>query len=230
MLAGWRRRRGPSPSGSPRGRGARTSSRSSRCAAPSTWSSGPTSSTRRTSRASRSAPKSTSGGSAPSAPRGAVRSRDAPRLPNRFSVPGLTTNYATPDGFVTDALCEYLGARARGGFGLIVTENLGVHPGGRVMPRMVMIDDDRYVAGLARLASAVQRGGGVVVGQLSHAWRQTQSRITGLPLVAPSAIPCPINRETPRALAGDEIRELEAAFVSAAVRLAEAGFDGVEIH
>ena len=152
------------------------------------------------------------------------------RLPNRFTIPGLTTNYATPDGFVTDALCAYLAARARGGFGLIVTENLGVHPSGRVMPRMVMIDDDRYVPGLARLASAVTREGGIVIGQLSHAGRQTKSRITGFPLVAPSAIPCPINRETPRALAVDEIRELEQAFVSAAVRLAAAGFDGVEIH
>ena len=152
------------------------------------------------------------------------------RLPNRFSVPGLTTNYATPDGFVTDALCDYLAARARGGFGLIVTENLGVHPGGRVMPRMAMIDDDRYVPGLARLAAAVKREGGVVVGQLSHAGRQTKSRITGRPLVAPSAIPCPINRETPRALAVDEIHALEQAFVAAAVRLAAAGFDGVEIH
>src|SRR3989338_2647806 len=58
------------------------------------------------------------------------------RLPNRFSVPGLTINYATPDRFVTDALCDYLAARARGGFGLIVTENLGVHPGGRGGPRL----------------------------------------------------------------------------------------------
>jgi 2,4-dienoyl-CoA reductase-like NADH-dependent reductase (Old Yellow Enzyme family) len=152
------------------------------------------------------------------------------RLPNRFTVPALTTNYATPDGYVTDALCTYLAARARGGFGLIVTENLGVHPSGRVMPRMAMIDDDRYVAGLARLAATVKREGGLVVGQLSHAGRQTKSRLTGLPLVAPSAIPCPINRETPRALAVDEILELEQAFVSAAVRLAAAGYDGVEIH
>src|SRR3989304_3244295 len=81
-------------------------------------------------------------------------------LPNRFVVPGLTTHYASADGFVTDALCTYLAARARGGFGLIVTENLGVHPGGRVMPRMAMIDDDRYVPGLARVPPGGPRGGG----------------------------------------------------------------------
>ncbi len=152
------------------------------------------------------------------------------QLPNRFVIPGLMTNYGTAGGFVTDALCAYLAARARGGFGLIVTENFGVHPGGRVMPRMVMIDDDRYVPGLARLAAAVKRHGVAVVGQLSHAGRQTKSKITGLPLVAPSAIPCPINREMPRALDLDEIHELERAFVRAAVRLGAAGFDGVEIH
>lgn len=151
-------------------------------------------------------------------------------LLNRFVVPGLTTNYGTADGFVTDALCTYLAARARGGFGLIVTENLGVHPSGRVMPRMLMIDDDRYVPGLARLAAAVKREGGLVVGQLSHAGRQTKRRITGGPLVAPSAIPCPINREVPQALAVDETREMAQAFVRAAARLAAAGFDGVEIH
>jgi len=151
-------------------------------------------------------------------------------LPNRFVVPGLTTNYASADGSVTDALCAYLEARARGGFGLIVTENLGVDPGGRVMPRMAMIHDDRYVPGLARLAAAVKRHGAAVMGQLSHAGRQTKSAITGLPLVAPSAIACPINREVPRALEVDEIRALEQGFVRAAVRLRAAGFDGVEIH
>jgi len=151
-------------------------------------------------------------------------------LANRFVVPALTTNYASADGFVTDALCTYLAARARGGFGLIVTENLGVHAGGRVMPRMAMIDDDRYVPGLARLAAAVKRHGAALIGQLSHAGRQTKSAITGLPLVAPSAIACPINREVPRALEVHEIQALERGFVQAAVRLRAAGFDGVEIH
>lgn len=151
-------------------------------------------------------------------------------LPNRFVVPALTTNYASADGFVTDALCTYLEARARGGFGLIVTENLGVDPAGRVMPRMAMIDGDRYVPGLARLAAAVKRDGAAVIGQLSHAGRQTKSAITGLPLVAPSAIACPINRELPRALEVNEIQALEQGFVRAAVRLRAAGFDGVEIH
>lgn len=152
------------------------------------------------------------------------------QLRNRAMVPAMTTNFAQADGSVGDALIGYLVERARGGFGSIVTENIGVHPGGRVMPRMVMADDDRYVPGLRRLASAVHDAGGVLIGQISHAGRQTRSRITGQQLVAPSAIPCPLNRELPRELSALEIGRLEEAFIDSAQRLADAGFDGVEIH
>lgn len=151
-------------------------------------------------------------------------------LRNRVMVPAMTTNFAQADGSVGDALIGYLVERARGGFGSIVTENIGVHPGGRVMPRMVMVDDDRYVPGLRRLASAVHAAGGVLIGQISHAGRQTRSRITGQQLVAPSAIPCPLNCEMPRELPIREIERLETAFIDSARRLADAGFDGVEIH
>lgn len=151
-------------------------------------------------------------------------------LANRLVVPGLTTNFAQADGSVGDALCRYLAGRAQGGFGLIVTENMGIAPGGRVMPRMVMVDDDRYIPGLKRLARTIHDKGGVVLAQLSHAGRQTRSKITGEPLVAPSAIPCPINREMPRALSTDEAAAYAQKYVDAAVRVAEAGFDGAEIH
>lgn len=151
-------------------------------------------------------------------------------LPNRLMVPAMTTNFAEADGGIGNALIGYLVARARGGFGAIVTENIGVHRSGRVMPRMVMADDDRCLPGLARLAQAVKAEGSVLIGQISHAGRQTRSKITGLPLVAPSPIPCPLNREMPHELAADQIKRLELAFVDTASRLAAAGFDGVEIH
>ena len=145
-------------------------------------------------------------------------------------MPGITTNYAEPDGSVGERLCEYLKARARGGFGLITVENIGVHPSGRVMPRMIMGHEDRCIPGLARLASAIRTHGACAIAQVSHAGRQTKSDITGLPLVFPSPIPCPINREMPQALSYDGIRAMEDAFVRSAARLERAGFDGVEIH
>lgn len=152
------------------------------------------------------------------------------RLANRMMVPAMTTNFAEADGSVGDSLIDYLTERARGGFGSIVTENIGVDVTGRVMPRMVMADDDRFLPGLARLARSVHAAGSVIIGQISHAGRQTRSAITGRPLVGPSPIPCPLNKETPRELTISDIEELEAAFIAAAERLARAGFDGVEIH
>lgn len=151
-------------------------------------------------------------------------------LPNRFAMAPMTTNFADLDGGVTPRLCEYLAARGEGGFALIVTENMGVHASGRVMPRMVMADADRHIHGLARLADAIHATGARAIAQISHCGRQTKSKFTGMPLVAPSAIPCPLNREMPRALALEEIGEMERAFVAAARRVEAAGFDGVEIH
>lgn len=152
------------------------------------------------------------------------------RLPNRFAMAPMTTNYADTDGAVTDELIAYLAARAAGGFGLIVTENIGVHPSGRVMPRMLMGHEDRLVPGLARLAQALHANGARVFGQISHCGRQSRSAFTGGQLLAPSAIPCPINREMPHALADDEIPALIRAFADTAARLDAAGFDGIELH
>jgi 2,4-dienoyl-CoA reductase-like NADH-dependent reductase (Old Yellow Enzyme family) len=151
-------------------------------------------------------------------------------LPDRFAMAPMTTNFAELDGGVSERLCDYLAARGRGGFSLIVTENMGVHRSGRVMPRMVMADEDSHIPGLARLADAIHAAGALAIAQISHCGRQTKSKFTGLPLVAPSAIPCPLNREMPRALALEEIVEMERAFVAAARRAETAGFDGVEIH
>ncbi len=149
---------------------------------------------------------------------------------NRFVVPAVTTNFAEPNGDVGDRLINYLAARAQGGFGLIVTENLGVHESGRVMPRMGMADTDERIPHLARLAQAVKSHGAVLLGQISHAGRQTRSKITGQPLLAPSPLPCPLNREMPLELTVSQIEMLVDAFAAAAFRLKQAGFDGVEIH
>lgn len=149
---------------------------------------------------------------------------------NRLIVPAMATHFAEPDGTAGERLAAYLEARAQGGFGIVVTENIGVHPSGRVMVRMLMADDDSRVAGLARLAAAIRSHGALAIGQINHGGRQTSSHLTGEELVAPSAIPCPLMRELPRALSADEIPALQEAYVAAAARLEAAEFDGVEIH
>lgn len=151
-------------------------------------------------------------------------------LRDRFAMAPMTTNFAGPDGQVTPELIDYLALRGAGGFSLVITENMGVHGTGRVMPRMLMAHEDHLVVGLRRLASTVQATGAAIFAQLSHCGRQSRPKFTGNQLVAPSAIPCPLNREMPRALDLDEIATMVRAFVDAAARVEAAGYDGVEVH
>jgi 2,4-dienoyl-CoA reductase-like NADH-dependent reductase (Old Yellow Enzyme family) len=151
-------------------------------------------------------------------------------LPTRFAMAPMTTNFANGDGSVSKELEDYLAARAKGGFSLIITENLGINSSGRVMPRMVMAHNDQMLPGLKSLASTVKSAGAKIIGQLSHAGRQTKTATTGLPLVAPSPVPCPLNREMPVELDLGEIAALEQDFADAAKRLEQAGFDGAELH
>lgn len=151
-------------------------------------------------------------------------------LPNRVVVPAMETNLAGRDGGVTPRLVDYYVERARGEAGYVTVENTSVHPSGMVTDRMLRLDHDGLTGGFRELVDAVHAAGGRIVVQLSHAGRQTLSDYAGGQPVAPSAIPCPVMKELPRALSRAEIADLVAAFGAAARRAAEAGADGVELH
>jgi 2,4-dienoyl-CoA reductase-like NADH-dependent reductase (Old Yellow Enzyme family) len=151
-------------------------------------------------------------------------------LRNRMVMPAMATHFADVDGGITPAIASYLAERAAGGFAMVITENLGVHPTGRSTGRMAMIDSDAALPGLEQIATAIKRHGAIAIAQVNHSGRQTSSRVTGQPLLAPSAIPCPLMREVPQELDLAGIAEIQNAFVAAIRRCREAGFDGVEVH
>jgi len=152
------------------------------------------------------------------------------KIRNRIVLAPMVRNYATPDGFTTRQQIDNYAARARGGVGLVIVEATFVHPGGKGWPQGLGIHHDKCIPGLADLVEAVKGWGGKIAIQLHHAGRQTASSTTGTPLVAPSAIPCPVIGELPRELTTEEVVELVEAFAQAAVRAKQAGFDAVEIH
>lgn len=153
-------------------------------------------------------------------------------LKNRIVYPAQVTLFGTEDGYVTERLIEYHKAKARGGVGLIIVEATCVEsPRGKVVPRQLRIDDDRYIVGLAELAEHVHRLGCKIVLQLHHAGRATNLISTGgAQLVAASEVPCFPRGGFPRALQEEEVEALEEKFGEAGRRARDAGFDGVEIH
>ena len=44
-------------------------------------------------------------------------------VPNRLVVPAMVTNYGTLDGMITDRYVSYMVEKARGGWGLLITED-----------------------------------------------------------------------------------------------------------
>jgi 2,4-dienoyl-CoA reductase-like NADH-dependent reductase (Old Yellow Enzyme family)/thioredoxin reductase len=153
-------------------------------------------------------------------------------LRNRILMAPMEKNLALPTGAVTRRYVDYCEARAAGGAALILLESMFVHPAGRNHRYQLGLHDDALVPGYRRLVAACHRLGARVGAQLQFAGRETSSRVTGTPPVAPSAVPCTAltGGEMPRPLAAREIEALVAAFAAAARRAVAAGFDAVEIH
>ena len=152
------------------------------------------------------------------------------KLKNRFIMPAMGSSHGTEDGSVGDELIAYYAERAKGGFGLIITEFTAISPEGKAMPGQLLNYSDECVPGFKRLTDSIHQESGRIFMQLQHSGRQTMSMLSGMQPVAPSPVPCPVNKELPRELTVAEIRDLVEKFGDAAIRAKQAGFDGVEIH
>ncbi len=152
------------------------------------------------------------------------------RLKNRLVMPPMVTQYATPQGHMSDRQIAYYAARAEGGVGMMVVEAAAVAPEGRGASHWLCLYDDAFIPALSHLTQIAHDQGAKILLQLAHAGRQTSRSFTGTQPVAPSPVACPAIGEVPRALTGKEVQELTKKFVEAAIRADQAGFDGVEIH
>lgn len=151
-------------------------------------------------------------------------------LANRIVMEPMISNLANPDGSVSQRLIDFIVARAAHVPGLIILEGASVHPSGKGYARQLVLDDDRFVAGLTELVEKVHATGVPILAQLIHTGRcALPGALPGQP-VAPSAISPRIPRHPPRELSPEEIAELIGSFAAAARRAKAAGFDGVEIQ
>jgi len=137
--------------------------------------------------------------------------------------------YEATDSTLTEMDFDFYGALAKGGVGMITVGIVAVEPIGRSCPGVPGLWDDGFIPGWKHLAEVVHAYGAKLVAQLHHAGRQTGSYLVG-DMVAPSPLPCPVCKETPRELTVQEIEDLVEKFGQAARRAAEAGCDGVELH
>lgn len=166
-------------------------------------------------------------------------------LPNRIVMSAMTRS-ASPGGIPGPDVARYYRRRAAGGTGLIITEGVAVeHPAAVDNPRVPHMYGDEALAGWRTVVEEVHAAGGRIVPQLWHvgplwgAMSEVDPAITPMrpsgrwgtagvtsysdEYVARSAQPT-------RPMTEDDIAEVAAAFVRAAVNAAELGFDGIALH
>ena len=150
-------------------------------------------------------------------------------VPNRISFSAHLTNLAV-DGLPTERLTHYLEARARGGAGLIITEEQSVHPSDRAYEHLIEAFKPEVVPHYKQLTRAIHVYDTRIFAQINHNGQQCSGSLSRLPVWAPSAIPDVMYRETPKVMELEDIREVQEHFALAATHVREGGFDGVELQ
>ena len=151
-------------------------------------------------------------------------------IPNRFVVPPMGNNFANPDGSMSDRSAAYYEARAKGGFGLITLESTVVYKEAKGGPRKPCLFDDAVIPSFKNVADRCHAYGAKVSIQLQHAGPEGNSKLTGYPLKAASAIAPSAGREIPEAMPTEEVYKLIECYGDAARRAQLAGIDMVEVH
>ena len=176
---------------------------------------------------------------------------------NRIAMAPLTRQMAETDGTPTDEMAAYYARRARGGFGLIITE--GTYEEDKLGCRAYLsqpgIINKKHVKGWAKAVKGIHDNGAKGILQLMHGGRVSDPRVLkGKAAVSASAThSCGWTLYTDsdyerqirniksenwpkvtfgkaRALTVKELDKVAQGFADGAARAVEAGFDGVEIH
>ena len=150
-------------------------------------------------------------------------------LRNRIIFAAHLTNYAE-DGHPTEQHAAYYEARARGGAGLIITEEHSVHPTDWPYEKLIHGFDESVIPGYRRITDAVHRHETPIFAQINHNGGQASGMYSRLPVWAASPVADPMFREVAKEVDHAEIAEIVAGYARTAWHCAQGGFDGIELQ
>lgn len=153
-------------------------------------------------------------------------------LRNRAVMSGHGMRLGSSEEGIGDRMRAYLVARAEGGAGLVGIESSVVHPSSANSGSMglpLLLFSDKMITTLARTADEVHAAGSLLSIILWHGGHNVPSR-GGRAALAPSAIPSPNIRETPKAATTEEIADIVAGYGTSAANCAGAGVDVIEVQ
>jgi 2,4-dienoyl-CoA reductase-like NADH-dependent reductase (Old Yellow Enzyme family)/thioredoxin reductase len=152
-------------------------------------------------------------------------------IPNRLIVPAMVMNLCTEDGMITERYIRYIEEKAKGGWGMIITEDYAVNENAKGYQFIPGLYRDDQIEGNKKLTETVHQYDTKLFCQMYHPGRQSKHAVNGnVQPSAPSAIKDPFCMDLPREISIEEIHQIVRDFGAAARRAKEAGFDGIEIH
>ncbi len=164
-------------------------------------------------------------------------------LRNRISASPMC-QYMAENGVANDWHHVHYSGLARGGSGLVVVEATGVTPEGRITPYCLGLWNDAQAEALAPTVAAIKQYGAVPGIQIGHAGRKASANKPwegddhipetdprSWQTIAPSALAFGGDLpRVPRAMTKDDIVRVRNAFVAAAERARDIGFECLLLH
>lgn len=148
---------------------------------------------------------------------------------NRISFQPHLTNFAV-DCLPSERHMYYWGERAKGGAGLIITEEMSVHPTDRAYEKLIDVYHAEVLPGFKKITDYVHQYDAKIFAQINHNGQQCDGMISRLPVWAPSPVPDILFRETPKEMEPEDIEEVASYFYRSAIHVREGAFDGIEIQ
>jgi 2,4-dienoyl-CoA reductase (NADPH2) len=150
-------------------------------------------------------------------------------LNNRIVFSAHLTNYA--EGYMpSERHVYYYRERARGGAGLIITEEHSTHPTDHPYEKLIHAFNPAVIPGYRQITATVHAEGTPILAQINHNGGQSSGMFTRLPAWAPSSVADPMFREVPKAVELEDIQEIIAGYAQVAYHTQLGGFDGVELQ
>lgn len=152
------------------------------------------------------------------------------RIKNRLGLGPINSGLFTEAGEIIQAGLEFYSQYFTNNVGLVFIGGVAVSPEGKSSRHSYLLDDQSKGSGLARLTELARMHECRIAVQLMHAGRQANPDEIGVPIVACSAVPCPIVNKFPAELDRDGIKRIIGDFVRSARIAEQSGADLIEIH
>jgi 2,4-dienoyl-CoA reductase (NADPH2) len=150
-------------------------------------------------------------------------------VPNRIVFSAHLTNLSE-NNLVGERLTNYYVERAKGGCGLIITEEQSVHPTDHAYEPLIHAFHEDVVAGYRKLTEKVHSYGAKIFAQINHNGIQCSGLYSRLPVWGPSPVYDPIHREMPKEMEPEDIKEVIDGYVRVLGYVKAGGFDGAELQ